>query len=355
MVNKRDSNIELLRVIAMLSIVGHHFVVNSGVWSLMDREIFDPSAKMFWMQVLGMWGKTAINVFVLITGYFMCTGSLTKRRFFKVFLQLEFYFIAMYAIMASFGKVPISIAAILNLVIWPMTKINENFETGFIWFYLFIPFYNLLIRAATRRQLYSLCGVLLAMFSISATFFMNTTVYHYVGWYATLYFVGALIRLYPMKWMLDCKCSFWVLVLCYSSAILSVVCYDMSMKLFHFGGRLGAHYFVADSNKALAFACGVSAFVFFKNLRLGHNALINGVAKITFGVFLIHSATGMRDYLWKDLVDVCGHYVSLSFCGLVFFSVAVCIAVFVICSILDWFRIVLIERPLFKRLFPLKR
>ena len=38
-IHKRDSNIELLRIITMLLIVAHHYVVNSGLTAL-DRPLY---------------------------------------------------------------------------------------------------------------------------------------------------------------------------------------------------------------------------------------------------------------------------------------------------------------------------
>ena len=36
--NKRDSGIELFRIITMLCIVAHHYVVNSGIMDEITRE-----------------------------------------------------------------------------------------------------------------------------------------------------------------------------------------------------------------------------------------------------------------------------------------------------------------------------
>lgn len=64
---QRLSNLELLRILAMLFIVAHHSVVNSGIAEQFD--IFHITPNMMFLQLWGMWGKTAINVFILITGY----------------------------------------------------------------------------------------------------------------------------------------------------------------------------------------------------------------------------------------------------------------------------------------------
>ena len=60
----QKTNIELLRIVAMLAIVAHHYVVNSTVAGLFDP--MHPTANSMFLQLWGMWGKMAINVFVLI-------------------------------------------------------------------------------------------------------------------------------------------------------------------------------------------------------------------------------------------------------------------------------------------------
>ena len=64
----RKSNLELYRILVMLAIVAHHYVVNSGLMSLMDADPLNP--KSVFLYLVGMWGKTGINCFVLITGNF---------------------------------------------------------------------------------------------------------------------------------------------------------------------------------------------------------------------------------------------------------------------------------------------
>ena len=87
--NSRLSNFELYRIIVMLLIVAHHYVVNSGVEPLMAENPL--AAKSIFLYLLGMWGKTGINCFVLITGYFMCKKQITLRKFLKLLLEVEFY------------------------------------------------------------------------------------------------------------------------------------------------------------------------------------------------------------------------------------------------------------------------
>ena len=77
---KRSSNFELLRILTMLCIIAHHYVVNSGI-----TEKITQSNVLQWNSVFalifGWGGKTGINVFVLITGYFMCKSKISLKKF----------------------------------------------------------------------------------------------------------------------------------------------------------------------------------------------------------------------------------------------------------------------------------
>lgn len=57
-VKQRNSNLELYRIIVMLLIVAHHYVVNSG---MMEEMAKDPlSSRSIFYYIFGMWGKIGI-------------------------------------------------------------------------------------------------------------------------------------------------------------------------------------------------------------------------------------------------------------------------------------------------------
>ena len=78
----RDSNIELLRIIMMIIIVGHHYIVNSGIIDVINSNIVKSECgiKDYFALVFGWGGKTAINVFLLITGYFSCKQNFNLKK-----------------------------------------------------------------------------------------------------------------------------------------------------------------------------------------------------------------------------------------------------------------------------------
>lgn len=86
-VKQRNSNLELYRIIVMMLIVAHHSVYHSGVMEDMAQNSLNMKSVFYY--ILGMWGKTGIDCFVLITGYFMCKSHITVQKYLKLFWKLS--------------------------------------------------------------------------------------------------------------------------------------------------------------------------------------------------------------------------------------------------------------------------
>lgn len=344
-VQPRLSNLELLRIIAMFSIVAHHFVVNSGITGHYDLSSW--SGNMIFLQIWGMWGKVAINAFVMITGYFMCTSKVTVKRFLKMYLEVLFYRYALYIVFLLMGRESLSIGRLFNLVFLTLRGVNGGFTSSFLFFYLFIPFYNLLLEKLDKRKLGILIGLLLLMQTITATFFINRDVFNFVMWYMTIYFIAAYFRLYPSEKTENNRFCISMLVGCVGISILGIFAGDFIGNRI---GMTGWYYLVNDSNKIMALLVGVFAFLVFKNLKIKYLPVINTVSSATFGVLLIHAGSdAMRQFLWKDLLHVSDMYFdTLSL--LILKTVTFTIIIYVVCTAIDLVRIRLIEKPIFKRL-----
>lgn len=85
----RSSNIELLRIIMMIAIIAHHFVVNSGITKLYDFN--NITGNMIFLQIFGFAGKAMINGFLLISGYFMIKSKTSFKKILRLYLQIKFY------------------------------------------------------------------------------------------------------------------------------------------------------------------------------------------------------------------------------------------------------------------------
>ena len=158
--------------------------------------------------------------------------------------------------------------------------------------------------------------------------------------------IGAAIRLHPMEWMSKNKICILLLVGMICVSCLSI---PIALLIAHSQGvrSLCGHFFLSGGS-LLSLSVGVLSFLVFRNLKIGYSGLINTIASTCFGVLLIHAnSNAMRRWLWHDLLDVSSHY-TLGLGGLIVFSVVVCALVFLVCSLLDYLRIIFVERPFFK-------
>ena len=76
-------------------------MVNSGLLGELAQN--PTSTASLFCYLAGGGGKTGINCFVLITGYFMCKSDITLHKFLKLVLQVLFYNLVIAAIFALTG------------------------------------------------------------------------------------------------------------------------------------------------------------------------------------------------------------------------------------------------------------
>lgn len=336
----RNSNLELYRIIVMLIIVAHHYVVNSGLLEIMNENPLSGNSIYFYL--LGAWGKTGINCFILITGYFMCESSITVQKFLKLLLEVLFYKILIYLLFVISGYEVFSYNGFLRLI--PARYIADGFVSCFLLFYLCIPFLNILINNLDKKKHGLLILLSLFIYTIHASLPYMGVNMNYVSWFIVLYFISSYIRLYPSKH--DSNSLLWMV--CTFSCIILSVCSIIGILWLNvnYGKDIFPYRMLSDCNVILALLTAVSSFMWFKNINISQSKFINMVGGSTFGVLLIHANSDtMRKWLWYDLLDNVGHYNDYYFWLRPIISV---IFIFGTCIIIDRIRIILMERPLFR-------
>ncbi len=340
---KRNSNIELLRIITMLFIVAHHYVGESHVSQYYDWNSI--SFQMYFLQVFGMWGKTGINIFILISGYFLCVGRLKWSHYFKLWFQIKTYRWIIYIILIILCIKPLTIKEIPYLLFGNLIDANNSFSSSFLFFYMFVPFYNILLKNINRWQLLLLILGLFLYFSIASTFFLAKTM-NEPFWYMTLYFIAAYIRYYPTHLSDSLKLSTVVLIILLVLSLSSVIVIDYLH--IYVGGlfiKLPPEYFVWYNN-ILSPLIAIAVFLVFKNLPEKHNYTVNKIATTCFGVLLFHT----------NLYNQWGAYLNAkemlasSIYVLIIHSIYFVTILFTIGVLVDFLRQYIIERPVMKLL-----
>lgn len=345
---ERNSNLELYRIIVMLLIVAHHYVVNSGLMSVMKEDSLH--IQSIFLYLFGMWGKTGINCFVMITGYFMCKSNISLRKFMKLLLEVYFYNIIITGIFLLTRYAHPSFSTIFYALV-PIQSFGVNFVACFMVFYLLIPFLNLLIQAMNRKQHLQLIVLCLLVYSGIGTVPKITLGVNYVSWFSVLYFMVSYIRLYGFPIKLSNRAWGWLTLLSILISMASVVFMAWLSTVF-VDKNIPVFWFVADSNHVMAVITALCSFMFFKDLKIGYSKLINVVGASTFGVLLIHANSDtMRQWLWRDTFDNVW-YIGES--GLYLHALLSVFIVFAVCIVFDWVRIRIVEKSIFERLWKIE-
>ena len=322
----------------MLMIVAHHYILSSFVADNGPLISSPTSANSVFLWLFGAWGKSGINCFMMITGYFMCTSKISLRKFLKLLAQIYFYNIVLFVIFLIFGYETLSLARIVD-VLMPFWGFSNGFTSCFIVFFLTIPFWTILVQSMTKRQHELLLILLLGCYTFFGSIPSFKVSFNYITWFGIIFLIASYLRLYPTE-LFERKALWgWLTLVLVAISSLSVVLLN---KYFSAG-----YFFMSDSNKLFAVAVAVTSFLWFKNLNIKYSKVINAFGAGTFGVLLIHAnSDAMRTWLWKDTINAVSKY-SLPLGQMILFSIGVVLAVFIICNLIDQFRIFTAEKWIF--------
>ena len=138
----RQANFELLRIIAMFMVVILHWNTNSGL--LLDVGSPVTGAGV-WSLVTESVCIVAVNVYVLISGYFLSSCTFSFRRVAQVLVQTLFYTVLIPPVLALVGV--LSWSEVLNPYhiwnsIFPVQSGHYWFVSAYVVLCLLSPFFN---------------------------------------------------------------------------------------------------------------------------------------------------------------------------------------------------------------------
>ncbi len=340
-VNKgRQSNIELLRIVAMVMIVASHFGVHGGF--NYGEEI---SLNSVWITFFGSGGKLGVDIFMLISGYFAVMSTRFRfSRVLRLWLQGFFYAVGIYLVLVLTKTVKFkTVDLLLNFI--PVSGNIWWFLTCFFILTLLSPLIHRMYRSVSQSAFKKALAVMTVFWILSYTFLnLNGFANELVSMFY-MYSIGAYIRLWrDEKTNRPVVCIIAAVFIMLLSCGLTIGMKQIVTKDYQ---RFVANYF--GSTSLFVVAAAVLLFLGFKNIRMGSIRWLNAISAATFGVYLIHEDPFMRSVLWSRFVQTSSHAQSSD---LIFFSLWVTAAVFGACIVIELLRIHLIERWYLK---PLKK
>ncbi len=269
---KRQSNFELLRILAMLFIlIGHANGVVMGMPSsgeILSTPISSVTRIFFMSIAIG-----GVNIFVLISGWFGIRAS--KKGLLKYAFQV---FFLLWCILLCFIFTGREALTVNNLKISLGLTSEYWFVMAYMGLYILSPVLNQFIQHADK-QLFQ--KVLIAFYLFQCYYswiggFVSYFEGYSVVFFCGLYLTAAYIRRYPPEVIENCPFTVYFTLSCLIVIIvcLSIVNFDNAMKMLRY-------------DSPLVIITSVGLLVGFSKIRF-HNALINWLAASCFAVYIIH-------------------------------------------------------------------
>lgn len=325
--SNRNSAVELLRILAMLMIVLSHACVHGGFDFTKEHTFFNK----FIVQC-GNLGNLGVDIYVIITGYFLCMREKSGKSLSKLFVQIWFYSIILFVVCWIGFSYTYSFME-LQMVFFPTLCAEYWFFTAYVVLIILSPYLNILIRESTQKQLKSAIGWMVFLWVIIPTFALQHMYGSEIPQFVMFYIIGAYFRKYPDNCFKQKKVRFGIaissFVLLFSSTfILNFL--GTKMEIFQNKGTM-----FYGRNSLLVLGCAVGLFSIAIMGKKFYSKLINTIAGCTFGIYLIHDNLIVRKILWKEILPV-ANYINSPF--LIFIMLGAVIVVFVFCLLIELLR-----------------
>lgn len=298
--SERKSNLELLRILAMIGVIVLHYNSSGNIGAFHTVE--KGSINCYLLYTLEAMAISSVNLFVLISGYFMCTSM--KRNTIKpfkllvqviLFREASVLFSYVLGVMSSGEFVFFELMKGILRGLIP----NNYYVILYVALYLITIYINSVLISLDQSKFKQMIIILILLFSVWATgvdMLSSITGEAFIGLstigidgsqngytivnFVMMYCIGAYLRKISER-----KYSLKILLLCYVITISLVVIWSMTDILF--GWKI-AHIAWEYCNP-LVVLLAILLFLIFKQLEMRYSRIINGIAKGSFTVFLAHS------------------------------------------------------------------
>lgn len=333
--NKRNLNLDVLRILAMLMIISLHTIVHSKLfYSTSDMSIHILSLFLYYLVIIG------VNIFVLISGYFLVDKEFSWKKFFRIAIEVWFYsiFILLLSFIFNFN---LSVKEIL-FSIFPITLKQYWFVPVYLLLYVISPYLNILIKYMNKKEHFTLLSLLIIIFTCynALTHTFDSSQGFGIIWFIILYLTSAYIKKYiPLNTSkkYKIKCS----LICILSAILMTTSYLIAFKVF---GRNISR--LRSYDNVVVFIQSLCMFMIFRNLNIKFNQKISKgiglLSKATFGVYLIHDNLIISTRLFHIIND--DFYVKNGLFVFILLYISIILSIYVICTIIEIIRMKIFKR-----------
>lgn len=325
---KRESNIELLRIVAMLLLMGVH--ANYVALGAPDAsDIIENPTNAFFRILTENICIVGVNVFVMISGWF---GIRYKAKgLCNLLFQCLFFSIAVYIIYFITGRVEFNRMNIMSSFL--LYKNAYWFVWAYLILYVIAPMLNTFIEYSDQKTfkraliMFWTVEMTVCLFTFCGFFKSGYNPLHFIGLYLLARYFNLYIKNYD-KW--KCLATYALCVICNT-----LMCFLPAMLSGKENNTLSSISFAYTGPFNIIGA--LALLLFFTKLEI-KSKLINWISISCLTVYIIHSHECI--YLQYRAAAL---YIYNNYSGVIFFAVMIAfiLSVFIACILVDKIRIYL--------------
>ncbi len=340
-IKKRNSSIELLRIISMIMIIVSHCSVH-GLKEL-NSTIFINNI----IRDIFTLGNLGVTIFVIITGYVSYGKNIKISKIIKLEFQVIFYSLILYIISSIIMHTNI-LSIDLVKSIFPIIFKKYWFISAYIILYLFVPYINMIIDKFDNDILKKLIITNIVLVFIIPTITTSDLFFNELFQFISFYLVGAYIKKYNIN-VINKKKQINILMICICIFLISstIIIEFISFK-FQFLKPYSTYFF--NRNSIFILMLAICIFLEFISIEEYNCNIINNISSTTLGIYLIHDNPNFRSILWNN-INLEKYFNKTYFILIILLTV---IIIFIVCFVIEFIRKNIIEKLIDKSIFKIK-
>ncbi|MBQ7774910.1 MAG: acyltransferase family protein [Lachnospiraceae bacterium] len=300
---KRVVSIELLRILAMMMVVMLHYLGKGQLLPALTGEMSLNGYVAWGLESLSI---VAVNVYMLISGYFLVNSQFKPGRLVELLCQTLFYSILVSVVLMAAGIISVDSLTVNRILemIFPVQMEHYWFISAYVIMYLFSPILSVAVKHMEQKQLRNTILGLLLFFGLSKSILpveLAMDNFGYDGlWFMCVFLVAAYIRLYGIPFFAKGKGRAFA---CYLVGCAGIYVITFVVRAFYLKTGSLDHFVQTayDYNHVVNLFAAVSLFYVFLNMELSTEGklakVVYAVAPYSLGVYLLHEQLEVR-YLW---------------------------------------------------------
>lgn len=273
----RQSNIELLRIIAMFLVLLTHASSMSLGHPTAEETVIEPLSS-FSRFFLGSLSVTCVDIFVMISGWF--TIRPTKKGLLNFLFQIAFFQIVIYLLLLMAGE--ISTSSVSNLSYFLL--LNSNwFIKAYLLLYFIAPVLNAFAASSSQE---TQRWVLIGFFAFQTLYGWYSPACPFQEGYSTISFIGLYLlaryaHLHTDRWLTLPK-LYDALIILSGTLLMTVISYYSTS----IGGTWSA--MMINYINPIVIVVSLYYVLLFSKLHI-QSSIINWIAASSFAVYLTHA------------------------------------------------------------------